>query len=602
MKSRSVVAAAVVVATLIALVTMYQLFGIDSVNRPTPSDTSTEHPEVDTSKYEQIVDYRVDGVEELTLRDGDEVIRFVPDHQGTAVWQMVEPALSGVDAKAVSSWANRFLSIRALPLTQTLAERTPPEQSEEGDGQEDDAYKMAVAALEHPRFSLTWRLTDGTTRELSLSQAEEADDSCYAVFSGESNYWKINYIFKELWRDPLEHLDRSVILTPVYAITDLQLYRQSDGLTLEAKRIGDGDEEDPADEDETAVEADNVTDLSEADETGEPTPEWTRESISPKDDSFSGPHAYNSSSAKYGITLPESLITAGPTTPEPSFLVLGSDDKPSAWSIVRPIQIGANNYTLYALILELTSLEAQSFVEVGPQSLDLYGLGDPTYSFSLIGADVNGQPFTEEVLFGDDASADTIYAWSSRMNAVFICKKDAMQMMDTRLIDLIERRPFQIPLTSVSEIILDLPIGQYDCRVRNNDVTDENVVGSRAMEYFFNGQDADIQDDNGYHYFKQLYRSINSIEASGVDTKPPKGDQFKHSFTIVYRDEGEWRTSVRKVSLMTRDEYTYYIFVDDQYSGLYCSRDVLVSEETGNYGILLSLWKLEERLKDDDSD
>ncbi len=600
MKSRSVVAAAVVVATLIALVTMYQLLGIDPENRPTTSDTSTESQEVDTSKYEQIVDYRVDGVEELTLRDGDEVIRFVPDHQGTAVWQMVEPALSGIDAKAVSSWANRFLSIRALPLTQTSKERTPPDQSEVGDEPEEDVYKMAMAALEHPRFSLTWRLTDGTIRELSLSQAEEADDSCYAVFKGESDYWKINYIFKDLWRDPLEQLNRSVILTPIYAITDLQLYRQSDGLTLEAKRIGDGNEEDPADEDEEV--ADDSSDSAEAQVASETTVERTSEAIDPKDDLFSGPSVYGSPSAEYGITLPESLITAGPTTPEPSFLVLGSDDKPSVWSIVRPIQIGANNYTLYALILELTSLEAQSFVEVGPQSLDLYGLGDPTYSFSLIGADVNGQPFTEEVLFGDDASADTIYAWSSRLNAVFICKKDVAQMMDMRLIDLIERRPFQIPLTSVSEIILDLPIGQDDCQVRHNDVSGENAVGSQAMEYFFNGQDADIQDDNGYHYFKQLYRSINSIEASGVDTTPPNDDQFKHSFTIVYQNEGEWRTSVRNVSLMTRDEYTYYIFVDDQYSGLYCSRDVLVSEETGNYGILLSLWKLKERLKDDGSD
>jgi hypothetical protein len=423
-------------------------------------------------------------------------------------------------------------------------------------------YRNISDDLATSRFQLTWQLSDGTRQTISLNQIPTAQTACYAAVEGRDGLWRVNHIFRDLARNPLDQLARPIVSLPVYAVTDFQLFRAADQLTLEAKRIAprdlqqqEGGVAQPSDGSEASTESEVPT-----------------------------------------ATLPLSTTTIESKI---NYLILGMEDQPGSWVLIRPILVDANHYTLFSLLLELTSLEAHTFVEAAPQSLELYGLDEPRYAFKLTGMDADGEVHEEEIFFGDDASADSCFAWSSRLNVVFTYKKESVQLIDTRLIDLISRKPFQIALSDVSQVIIDLPVGQSEMQVRVQDSPDAEGDHPKTG-YYFNGQDADIQDKNGYHYFKQLYRSINNIEAAGVDTVLPAELHPRHSFTIIYHDRIEDKEKASTVSLMSRDEDTYYMFVNEVYSGLYCSRDVLLRDDPYNYGILIALQKMEDGLSTED--
>lgn len=564
MKSRSVVGAAVIVVALIALLATLSLLSLTP--SPAESTTTLTIAENEKQKAETIVDHTFQNIAEIELRDGEKIVRFQPGNKAMGSWTMIEPSLTGVDNKAVSIWANRFLTLRGRKLSVSDLE-APSDESE---------YAAAQKALENPRFQLTWHLKDGSSQSLFLSLAENRDDSCYANFAGEEELYVVNYIFPDLWRKPIDTISSQIILTPVYAITDFSFSRHRDNLTLEAKRIS----EEQADESEGAWDIEGTEKASNSTNSYASTQASSQLMNPVKEYTETKP------------AIPSLLATTSETThllPEPSFLELSAPDKPTKWRVLRPIQIQANNYALYSLILELTSVEALSYVEIGPKDLSIYGLDEPAFTFAVTGVDIDGQPFVEEVSFGNAAGSDRFFGWSSRLNAVFISRKLRLDYSELELIDLIERRPLQISLSTVSEINIETPTAQYLGQLQQQD---------GKIMYLFNGQNADLQSPDGYHYFKQLYRSINGIEAMGVDIKSPSELDIRYTFRIIYQAEAADDPETVELSLVARDESTYYIYVDDQYSGLYCSRDVLTGEKNHKYGILLTLEDLLNQLKE----
>lgn len=95
---------------------------------------------------------------------------------------------------------------------------------------------------------------------------------------------------------------------------------------------------------------------------------------------------------------------------------------------------------------------------------------------------------------------------------------------------------------------------------------------------------------------RQLYRSVAGIRIAGLDVEAPSEVDIDYRIVLYLHSDGDSEADPLVLELQNRSEDTLYIFMNGRYTGAYCSRQVLIKDEVGNYGMLLALKQLDTRL------
>lgn len=255
---------------------------------------------------------------------------------------------------------------------------------------------------------------------------------------------------------------------------------------------------------------------------------------------------------------------------------------PATWTISSPITIEASSDGYTALLGQLVSITAQSFVELSPKDMAKYGLDTPSYDFTLI-----GESKKIHCILGGNAGNGLLYGYSDYIDAVFIVSTSALTSIDKPITEIINSFIYMASIWETTAIDIKIDDQTIHC-----DVKDDQEKASPS-DFKVNGQDANVVDSGDDSYFRSFYQSLISVFIKGLDvTEKPS---YQPSITISYT-----MTDITKntsLGFVKRDDSTYYVFKNSVYQGFYVNKSDFYSETKGDEGILPALKILQNAMQ-----
>jgi hypothetical protein len=284
--------------------------------------------------------------------------------------------------------------------------------------------------------------------------------------------------------------------------------------------------------------------------------------------------------ARDNISLVMDCVLKGEATADTSYL---------DFTLLSPIRRSGSIDSLNTLATQATTVTANSFFELEPADLSVYGLDKPAYRFVMKSGDK-----TVELKIGSKMlDSESYFAMSSEIPAVFICKVEDLAMIDVSLMDMLDRLFMLQNIWQVERVECDILGTQFysDITMGENQKADEESV-----VFKLDGQNAKIFDQDEHSLFsKLLYERLISPMIAGldVDAKPVN----THDATIRFFIREDQKNSVpahqKVVEFSRRDDYTYYVFIDNIYTGFYINKsDAITRQDEGDEGILAGYKKL----------
>lgn len=234
------------------------------------------------------------------------------------------------------------------------------------------------------------------------------------------------------------------------------------------------------------------------------------------------------------------------------------------WKMLTPIQGNVNTTALGPMIDALTQTAVSEYVEENPSDLSKYGLANPAYIFEYATSSAN-----YKLLLGSEKEKGIlIYARLEGSNDVFTISEASYNFLDKPLKEIIDVFAYIINIDQVNKIELEMDgqittfgIETYKDAEGNSD-TDKD-------KFTMNGKDATMKDEEDKQPFRNFYQALigvglDEIEAGTVAMGIPE-------ITIKYYLKSAPGTM--KVDFVTKDANYYYVFRNDQYTGILAKKD-----------------------------
>lgn len=264
----------------------------------------------------------------------------------------------------------------------------------------------------------------------------------------------------------------------------------------------------------------------------------------------------------------------------------GSGNEFLNFSITEPITRDGSPENLNKLVQETLAIKVDKFVEIDPADLSKYGLDKPQYVFEL-----QAGSETLQLSIGSDADSSSLYMISDNMPAVFTVKKSSFTTIDMRPIDMLDRFVSLIAIWDVSKIEGDIFGEQFVAEIemaKDQNATDEEVV------FKLDGRDAKVFSEKKRSLFSTFYQRIIGILIAGLDTEADPVNTKDASLVFHLKANSETGQAARKqvVEFAKRDtdDYTYYVFIDGEYTGFYVDGYAsFTSTRTDSEGLVVAL-------------
>ncbi|HHX38245.1 MAG TPA: DUF4340 domain-containing protein [Clostridiaceae bacterium] len=530
MKHRHILTGIVFVVAAIAISLTYKLFADRELDEPPPSPSP---PPLESRDVVSFFDDASD-IREVIVRDGDYTMTFalgeslVDDPEDTTVppqmntepcWYMADPKLKEPNTALIERTVKSLLNISG-----------PVQNTEDLESNEGETLEEVKQALSDARFSITYHSIDESSVTISAIQTSDHWQDCYAMRDGGDEIVRIDGLFPLVTHESANFLNHSVCGIPRGAVSAVRLIRARDELDLSIKRITNPERADEIEA--TLLEQTEQIDLPVAsDQTSlsgiEQLPENSDELTQTQQEEQSETTIEQQNPAVSNLNPYSDPATAGTNTTadEPLFFQLETDSTPADWQIVSPLEIHANAYNVTSLVQELSELEAREFVGLGDEEFPLYGLDEPSYRCIVQGLDINGQVRSDTILFGAEASNDDIYAYSSLLDAVFLCSRGSVRSLDTPIEDFIDQFPVRLPLFNVRYIDVLTPVQSVSCHIVKNQ---EGL----QTEILFDDVPVNWSQAKRFSSLRQLYRGITDIQVSGIDLTAPSSEDVLYTVVI----------------------------------------------------------------------
>lgn len=439
MKVKTIVAGVVAVVVLIALFAATKLTSFyrnpeDEEER----ETSRREAYLPKDGEETLIDLVPREVEMLRVTDRSNELIFQRDRDEGEDWVLVSPELPLQSAFETSSYVRHMLDLKGYPI----------QDLPRVDGHDFDTVRKM---LDDPRFTIELETAAGQTEFLYLVPGDIQTGSCYVRDGARKRYWSVPSLMRWMGKEACDFLKKEVSSIPLDAVNKFTLERQRDGLQLQAVRITNPETaesvkkavsgEEGREAEKSSQRAGSSTAVAQGSAHQDGTEDLDR---SARDEN--------------GSRSPSLTVTT--STSKPAFIELKTESKPTDWQVTSPIEIHGNGYNLTALLQELLSIQPRYFVTLGVDHFPLYGLDHPMVVCHYQGVDLNGKVQDETLLLGNQTGEDLVYAYSSHLNAVFVCNRGGIQLSRMQLIEMIDRYPVRIPITSLKSIDILTPLGE----------------------------------------------------------------------------------------------------------------------------------------------
>ncbi len=226
------------------------------------------------------------------------------------------------------------------------------------------------------------------------------------------------------------------------------------------------------------------------------------------------------------------------------------------------------------MINSLLNLRVDSYIDIEESDIELYGLDNPAYIFEIVKTDGN----------------KVVYSFSSCINGFYygFCSESSEYFaIDDNILMYLES-----PLISVISPYLNYcepsEIQKITCSYGENDFVyeiDSTVpLSDDTSVYSIDGRNPRIFSSSGACYGEILFNSISNIQIGGIELDvdiSPVNPVFEINY--VYKDY-----RVIDISFIQRDNYSYFAFINGEYTGYYVYSDEFLKNGgtyLDNYGV-----------------
>ncbi len=258
-----------------------------------------------------------------------------------------------------------------------------------------------------------------------------------------------------------------------------------------------------------------------------------------------------------------------------------------AFDLHKPIEINANSTDLTVLVQEIMKMGVNSFVELNPQDISAYGLDNPAYTVELVTADRS-----VTVKIGAETGDGSYYAISSEMDAVYTVKTSAFTKLDMPLLEMIDTLFNLKSIWLVDSFSFEMGDTAFESTValdKGQDNADESAI------FMLDGKDAKIFSENNKNLYTRFYMRVIGLKIAGIDAlaQPVYEPAGRLVFNMAADTENDVPAYTEVIEFVERDDYTYYVFIDSEYTGYYLNaEEAFTSNKTDQEGVLVAYRKL----------
>lgn len=253
------------------------------------------------------------------------------------------------------------------------------------------------------------------------------------------------------------------------------------------------------------------------------------------------------------------------------------------YKMIDPLEVTGNSFTMATIFNEPIAIKASEFIEMEPKDLTKYGLDKPQYTYTFATSQDG-----VVLKVGKQSDSKHYYAISDAMPVVFTFSSDLLTTADTKLITLISRSISPYSIFDVGQIEADLFGTSF---VTGISLEKGKNVHDDVTTLTLDGLDAKIVDQSGNSLYIGFFSKLSGIMATGVDVEanPVNTREGRLTYQVEADTENNVPAFTKVIEFARRDDYTYYVFTDGEYSGLYVDGETaFTSENKGNEGIILA--------------
>ena len=261
----------------------------------------------------------------------------------------------------------------------------------------------------------------------------------------------------------------------------------------------------------------------------------------------------------------------------------GEESISTEYKMVEPLQVTGNTYAMTTLFGDPLAVSASEFIEMDPQDLAKYGLDKPQYTYTYA-----AKQGTFSLKIGKQSDSDHYYAISDAMPIIFTFPTELLTTNDTKLISLVSRSFSAFSIFDTKQIDVDLFGTSF---VTEISLDNGKNVFDDVTKLTLDGQDAKIVDQSGSSLYISFFSKLTGVMAAGVDLEanPVNTHDGRLTFHIEEDTENNVPAFTKMIEFTPRDDYTYYVFIDGEYSGLYVDgKAAFTSEVKGSEGIIIA--------------
>lgn len=240
------------------------------------------------------------------------------------------------------------------------------------------------------------------------------------------------------------------------------------------------------------------------------------------------------------------------------------------WQLLSPIKGNANLTALSPMLEALTTTTATEYVEENARDLSKYGLTNPAYEFDFATSSAS----YKLQLGAEKDKGSTRYAKLGSSNDVFVISESSYTFLDKPFKEIIEIFAYIVNIDQVNRIELTMD-GKKDEFTIETYKDAEGKTDTDKDKFTMNGKDASMKDEKDKQPFRNFYQALIGIGLDEIEVaEVPMGTP---EITIKYYLKSAPGTM--KVDFVTKDENYYYVYRNDQYTG------ILVKKNKQDFGV-----------------
>lgn len=246
-----------------------------------------------------------------------------------------------------------------------------------------------------------------------------------------------------------------------------------------------------------------------------------------------------------------------------------------SYHIVKPYDIEASEYFV-SLVEQIAKLEISSYVDVADADRASYGLDKPAFTFVF--ESNNGS--TKKVYLSRNL-ADKYYGYIEGESDHFYIDRQQIQLLEAPELSLIRSYVAYYNVSDLSSIKGTNGDLSFTLKL---DVKDDEAISDDGADVELDGRNAKIFNEQGRSYCAMFFESLVCMPIAGSDlnAKPVLNDPVS-TFSFIGKNY-----QTKTIDLVKRNNETYYVFADGNYTGFYVHDNALNRNggpDTYSYGV-----------------